>query len=172
MREVFMQISTWLMIILPLLATVFFIHHLLKTSPYLWTKAPLSNLRYHWYVAILGIKNLLRFRSVVWHFDTCDYSPMLRMIQVATREMADATCTVKRTTDWQKRHRELIAVSELCRRLIADEYFENAGYSNGDEWKRFSRKKKQRIAKHAEYMNRQDAHYLGKMFKNVCRWWF
>lgn len=127
------------------------------------------NLRWHWIGLCLGLKNIWRFKSAVWHFDTCDYAPMLKLLQIATREMAVQHLEAGHSKDSKNRGRELLIVSELCRRLYDDNYFENAGY--GSTWGQKTGKQQRRVAVHAQYMEKQDADLLGKMFQMVRYWW-
>jgi len=118
----------------------------------------------------MRLRNLWIFADAVWHFDTCDYAPLLRLIHVATVEMRDMYRHHGRVVDSDKIARQITVVSELCKRMEREEYFDNAGYSRSD-WGLLPDKEKQRIARHATYMMRQDAQYLGKTMAKIQSWW-
>jgi hypothetical protein len=116
------------------------------------------------------VRFLRLFAYSIWHFDTCDYAPLLRIIHVATKEMARLYREHPLVVGAEKTAKQLTVVSELCKRLEADDYFENAGH-DGDSWQRLPDHRQRQIAKHAEYMAKQDTEYLGKMLTRVRYWW-
>jgi len=65
---------------------------------------------------------------------------------------------------------QLAVVSQLCQRLNADEYFDKAGY-DPETWRNRPDYDRHKIATHAGYMEKQDAEYLGRMFRYVGHWW-
>ena len=124
----------------------------------------------------LGFKNLWRFRSAVWHFDTCDWAPMMRLMHVGFREMAIHHRDHSHTMGGPKRARQLMIVSELCRRLDDDEYsfsawrvndwdgvLKSQRAANDRQWKH--------VHAHEEYLVNQDITYLGKMLRHLRMWW-
>jgi hypothetical protein len=133
------------------------------SKPYNWVRWNYLCIKY-------GLLNLWRFRTVVWHFDTCDYSPLLKLLQLATRQMSDHHKRSGRVVGSDKIARQLLIVSELCRRLETDEYFENAGYKRKD-WKTKSPRTRSGVIEQAEYMQQQDLAYLGQMLQHMLTWW-
>jgi hypothetical protein len=131
---------------------------------------PYNSLRWNYLCVKYGLLNLWRFRSVVWHFDNCDYSPLLKLLQLATRQMSDHHKRSGRVVGSDKIARQLLIVSELCRRLERDQYFENAGYKRKD-WKAKSPHRRSGIIEHAEYLQKQDLNYLGRTLQHLPKWW-
>lgn len=116
------------------------------------------------------VRFVFLFADAVWHFDTCDYAPLMRLVHVATKEMARLYKEHGHVVDSEKIARQLTVVSELCKRIEADDHFTNAGY-NPKTWRDLPDCERQRIVKHTEYMAKQDAAYLGKMMARVQCWW-
>jgi hypothetical protein len=104
------------------------------------------------------------FASAVWHFDTCDYAPTLRLMQIGFREMSRLHKEHGHVTDSHRIARRTLIVSELCRRLEEDNYETLAGYAR---YEQMNEKQRQQWATHTTYLAQQDADYLGRMLKNV-----
>jgi hypothetical protein len=114
----------------------------------------LFNLRWHWVTLRMGVRNLWRFRGVVWRFDTCDYSYMLELMGVAANEMSRGFRERGHCVDAPRRARELAVMSALCNRLAADDYCLMTR-----DWKR------------AEFMANRDVKRLGRVLQKVRCWW-
>src|SRR5687768_6481471 len=75
---------------------------------------------------VWGLRTRLRyvrlFASAVWHWDSCDYAPTLRLMEIAFREMSRLHTENGITMDAHKVARKTLIVSELCRRLHDDDY--------------------------------------------------
>lgn len=108
------------------------------------------------------------FASSVWHWDSCDYAPTLRMMQIAFREISRMHKEHGHTVDAEKIARQTLIASELCRRLEEDDYETLAGYAR---YEQMSERQKRAWAKHASYLGKQDAEYLGKMLRHIRKWW-
>lgn len=121
---------------------------------------------------IWGLRYRLRyvrlFASAVWHWDSCDYAPTLRMMQIAFREMSRLHRENGITVDAHKVARKTLVASELCRRLQDDDYETLAGHAHYDS---MNERQRQRWAKHTTYLGQQDAEYLGKVLRDVRCWW-
>lgn len=114
-----------------------------------------------------GLKNLWKFRKVVWHFSDGDYSSLLKVMQVASKELSNHIGGHNIGSRAKKSARELVIVSELCRRLATEDQY--------DYWLREGVKrgpgKSKRHFDHYQYLWKQDQEYLRKMFKNLPYWW-
>jgi hypothetical protein len=123
-----------------------------------------------WWDTYYGVKNLKQFFWSVWEFRKWDYTGMLSLIQIAAKDMQ--SCQENGIHDGSKRYaRQLLIVKELSRRLQKDNYFENAGYGDGKNWENLSDVERTLIATRASVNAKNDAEYLGKMFKFVQHWW-
>lgn len=118
----------------------------------------------------MRLRNIRLFADAVWHFDTCDYAPLLRLIHVATKEMARLYKEHGMVVGSERTARQLTVVAELCRRLEADDHFTQAGYKH-ETWPALSDFERKRISDHAEYMVKQDVEYLAKTMKDIRCWW-
>lgn len=96
------------------------------------------------------------FASAVWHFDTCDYAPTLRLMAIAFREMSKHHTEHPIIMDSKRVARQTMVASELCRRIESDDY---------------GALTKPRDYEHAEYLVKQDIEYLGKTLKYIRHWW-
>jgi hypothetical protein len=114
-----------------------------------------------------GLKNLWRFRKVVWDFSDGDYSSLLKVMQVASKELSNHIGHHNHHQRAKKDARELLIVSELCRRLATEDQY--------DVWLRDGVKrgvgKSKRYFDHYQYLWKQDHEYLMKMFKSLPHWW-
>lgn len=138
----------------------------LVSTPYRWLPRTFWKNIDHWFWDIrTGIRNLWIFFEAVWWFRSFDSSGLLELMQIATRKMADCQ---KRGyhVGADKYARQLTVASELCRRLRADTYFEMSGYREcmTDFEKGVTFKRADEVAKN-------DAVYLGKLFRFVQHWW-
>lgn len=139
-------------------------------SLYRWTWHTIpANLRWAWWSFWFGCRNVRIFWSAVWHFNTCDYTSLLELIERAARQMRALHTEHPITADAGKVAKRLTVVAELCRRLREDNYFVNAGYDN--KWQYRSDSDMTRIVKHAGEMAQNDARYLGQQFRFVQHWW-
>lgn len=68
----------------------------------------------------------------VWYFDTCDYSGLLRLLQTAAHQMRVHHEKHGMVTSSPRSAKQIMIVENLCKRLYRDDYFENAGYRQGD----------------------------------------
>lgn len=144
----------------------------LLPTPYrsLW-RTIWPNLQYKWYAFKHGVKNIFIFFWAVWHFDACDYTGLLELIEVAVRKMRDLHRDYGHTIDAPRVARQLTIVETLCRRLREDRYFQAAGYGDGTRWNTLTDFEQSRVAKHSVQMAKADAIYLGKMFRFIQHWW-
>lgn len=96
---------------------------------------------------------------------------MVELLEVSAREMQRSIeLNDVKHARWERDHKHLLIVEELCKRLRADNYFHNAGY-DPETWKIRSDFERRKIVEHSSKMAQQDAIYLGKMFKFVQHWW-
>lgn len=116
----------------------------------------------------IRLSYLRLFASSVWHWDSCDYAPTLRIMEVCFREMSRLHTERGIVVDSPRVARQTLIVAELCRRLHNDDYADLAGYERYDQ---MTQKQKQRWAKHTEYLANQDVVYLGRMLRHIQRWW-
>lgn len=114
-----------------------------------------------------GLKNLWRFRKAVWGYSDSDYQDTLRLMQVGFKGISDHLIKHNIKKHDKKYARQLLVVSELCRRLSAEDQY--------DYWLHQMVKKDgknyRRYADHYRYMYDQDLAYLQKMFKFLPHWW-
>lgn len=110
------------------------------------------------------LRNIHMFASAVWHWDSCDYAPTLEIMEIAFREISRLHTHHGHLVSSDKTAKQTKVVAELCRRLQRDDYFDLARSEvkgrRGRHW-----------AEHVDYLGKQDAEYLGKMFKFVRYWW-
>lgn len=95
-------------------------------------------------------------------FIPCDYYFLIQVMHLMTKELSDQIGRRNMVLGAQKTAKELKIVSILCKRLMDDNYFENARRGP------FTSRNK---GKHSMYMLKQDAKYLGAMFKYLPGWW-
>lgn len=114
------------------------------------------------------VRCVIMFADAVWHWDSCDYSPTVRLMEIAFRRMMilhrDHGCLLKAT----RTAKQLLIVSELCKRIQEDNYADLAGHANYDSMSEFQRTK---WARHTNYLQKQDVEYLGKMMRYLPSWW-
>lgn len=110
------------------------------------------------------LRNVRMFASAVWHWDSCDYSPTLEMMQIAFRAISRLHTEHGHLVSSEKTAKQTKIVAELCRRMCDDVYFNNARNA-------FNGGKGQRWAKHVDYLGKQDSEYFGRMFRFVRHWW-
>ena len=108
------------------------------------------------------------FASAVWHWDSCDYSPTLEMMNIAFREISRLHREHGQVVDSPRVARHTLIVAELCRRLGEGSYYDLAGYARFDQ---MTDRERAAWAKHVNYLAQQDAEYLGRMFRFVRHWW-
>lgn len=110
------------------------------------------------------LRNVRMFASVVWHWDSCDYAPTLRMMEIAFREISRLHRHHGHLVSSEKTAKQTSVVAEICRRMHDDVYFDNARNTfNGGQGRRW--------AEHVTYLGKQDSEYLGRMFRFVRHWW-
>lgn len=143
----------------------------LVAFPYRWKTPRLAwkNITHIFWDLRNGMSNIPKFFAAVWWFRPWDWTGMVELLQVCAHEMrlSIEINTVKHV-GWERDRQRLLAVEQLCKRLLADDYFDNAGHNN---WDKLSDHEKHRAAQHASYMENQDAKYLGKMLTFVREWW-
>lgn len=144
----------------------------LVSTPYRWLPRTVWKNLDHWFYDIRnGLSNIPLFFEAVWHFRSWDSDGLLEIIQVATKEMSRCHKEFGHCMNSEKTAKQLIAASELCRRLREDNYFENAGYRQGESWDNLPEYQKTQIARHSALVSKNDAIYLGKLFRFVQGWW-
>lgn len=115
-------------------------------------------------------RNVRRFWPVLKRFQVWDEYGLLLFMEIATKSMADCHRRHGQLVRSERTSQQLATVSELCKRLNADEYFEKAGYE-WSTWQTRPDHERSKIARHAGYMEKQDAAYLGRMFRHINHWW-
>lgn len=121
---------------------------------------------WHWYGLRQGLSNFWRFRKSVYHFNASDYSYLLWLMADATQEMSRHHREDGVAADRDKMARQLLVVTELCKRLREGNYFMMAGYRRG-----LTSAQASRVFAHSDYMAKQDVEYLGKMLRHMRSWW-
>lgn len=121
---------------------------------------------WHWYGLCQGVRNFWRFRKSIYHFNASDYSYLLWLMADATVEMSRHHREDGVTADREKTARQLLVVSELCKRLREDNYFVMAGYRYG-----LDDAKARRVFAHSDYLAKQDIEYLGRVLRHLRSWW-
>jgi hypothetical protein len=138
--------------------------------PYRWLPRTVwTNITHPYYDIKNGLQNLGTFFEAVWWFRSWDWTGMVQLLEVSAREMRKQQELGIHVGD-DKQARRLLVVETLCRRLRADNYFENAGYDS-EQWENVPDFERSRIAKHSGYMPQQDARYLGQMLRFLQHWW-
>ena len=145
----------------------------LHSTPYRWHWRTVWKNIAHWGWNIRnGISNLFTFFETVWWFRSWDWTGTVELLRVSAKQMLIAQTIGSHHSGAEREAKHLRVVIALCDRMLADEYFQKAGYlEDHEEWKKLSDFERCRIAKHSEYMSRQDAAYLGKMLRFIQYWW-
>lgn len=125
----------------------------------------------YWNIRI-GIRNLIRWTPIIWRDRDFDWDYLARIMERKMTWMADRfespDCPV---SDAKRMGRQVRTCAILLRRLMDDDYFENAGYGR-EAWLSASDRKRSRMAYHARDMAEQDKRYLGKLIgKYLDHWW-
>ena len=142
----------------------------LVSFPYRWMpRTFFTNISHIYWDFKNGILNLFTFFEAVWWFRSWDWTGLVELIEVSAREMRFAQEHGIHTNS-DRYAKQLKIVEALCKRLRADEYFENAGYQQ-EHWNSLPEHRCSQIAKHSVYMAAQDAAYLGRMLRFVQCWW-
>ena len=139
--------------------------------PYRWLPRTIwPNLHSCWYDFAQGIRNLWRWLPVIWFDDDSDWDYTAIILEIKLRRLADCMEHGYRTNG--KRHaRQARTCAALLKRLIADEYFDNAGYCRST-WPALPNARCRQIIEHAERMAQQDQRYLGMLLGKYLRnWW-
>lgn len=87
-------------------------------------------------------------------------------MHVAVEDMEQGQIRYGISSDKHKIVKQLKITKNLLKRITDDNYLELAKYNQKDSFK-----KKRFIMEQIEYLENQDAEYLGKMFKKVRNWW-
>ena len=117
-----------------------------------------------------GIKNIFRWLPIVWFDRDWDWTFLGEIMEYKLRRMADVELHGHHVTSLRDRKHQLIC-AELLRRMMADNYFDNAGY-DPSIWPDLPAHRQVWIAKHSNEMAKQDQRYLGMMLgKYLMNWW-
>jgi hypothetical protein len=143
----------------------------LVSNPYRWLWRTAWKNVDHWFWDIRnGVRNLLTFFEAVWWFRSWDWTGMATLLKVSAQQMLVAQTVGSHHSGAEREAKRLRVVIALCDRMLADEYFQKAGY-DPETWCKLPDHECRRIAKHSEYMSRQDAAHLGKTLRFIQYWW-
>jgi hypothetical protein len=110
------------------------------------------------------LRSVRMFAGAVWHWDSCDYAPTLEMMEIAFKEISRAHTEHGNLVSSDRTAKQTRVVAELCRRLREEDQYDLArnefNHGEGRRW-----------AEHVGYLAKQDADYLGRMFRFVQHWW-
>ena len=140
-------------------------------TPYRWLPRTIwPNLRSCWCDFTQGIRNLWRWLPVIWFDQDFDWCYTARILEIKLRRLAD--CMEHGHRIHGKRDAKQARVcAMLLKRLITDEYFDNAGY-RPETWHTIPSARRNWIAQHAEKMAERDHRYLGMLLGKYLRnWW-
>ena len=138
--------------------------------PYRWLPRTLwANITHPYYDIKNGIHNIFTFFEAIWWFHSWDWTGMIYLLEVSAHEMR-LSQSLGIHVGAEREAKRLLIVETLCKRLREDEYFTQAGHCQ-ETWDSLPNHERTHIAKHSEYMAKQDTLYLGKMIKFVQHWW-
>ena len=147
-----------------------------------------------YYNILYGIQNLWKWRKIIWQDRDWDYVYIYEMLYFKLKNMEKHIKEYGRFIGSERVVHELMVCKNLCKRLMNDDYLENAlipvekKYGNlkyhwedsdvsgfktlvFDECKD-ERKARNRAYEHAGYMKRQDKRLLFDMMcKHIDGWW-
>ena len=120
-------------------------------------------LDFFWYDVTQGIRSFVRWFPIIWKDRDWDWVFLARMMERKLTWMADnEEKNGHHLTSLRDAHRQRVC-SALLRRMIADDYYENAEKAFGCS---------QSAAHHCAMMEKQDLALLGKMLgKYMKHWW-
>ena len=139
--------------------------------PYRWMpRTFIANLRSCWLDIYCGVRNLWRWLPVIWFDADFDWMYTARIMEIKLRRLADCMESGYHLHgDRDARQARICAA--LLKRMMDDNYFENAGY-NPNTWENLPDHACQRIVKHSELISMQDQRYLGLLIGKYLRnWW-
>ena len=129
--------------------------------PYRWSRAPLKNLAHCWWDFRNGIRNLWRWLPVIWFDCDWDWIASARILEIKLRRLADSMNG--RHVGDERRSQQARTCAALLKRMMADEYFENAEmFGRRDRWTALQ------SIKTAANDQRYFGLLMGKYFRN---WW-
>lgn len=127
-------------------------------SPYLWSKAPLRNIRALWYDFIYGVGNLISWAPVIWNDRDWDHSYMWRLLEKKLERMGNGHKKYSPAVDNKKLAKDMLAAAKLCKRMADENYPLNP-------------KAKNPFLKE-EQMYEKDLNQFCKLLRGARRWWW
>lgn len=130
--------------------------------PYRWTYRPFHNIL--WIVTDLrdGVKNIVRWVPRIWFDHDYAWEPLAEIMEYKLERLANAMEHGHHLNGPRDARRCRTCVT-LIRRLLADDYFENAVKHHGET---------QYAYKLALWTQRNDQRHLGKLLgKYLNHWW-
>lgn len=110
-----------------------------------------------------GIRNLWKYRKVVWDISDADYSSLLSVMEAVSRDIAHHLEVHNITVDAPKRARQLRVVACLCSRLREDDYFHTHFYNAYFH--------KAKLLSRSRDAYTRDLNYLRHMLRYLPFWW-
>lgn len=146
---------------------------------------------------IEGVQNVIKWLPIIWHDVDCDYHYLYKILHFKLKNMQEyLESDYAVAADAKKTARQIMTAKNLCKRLIDDDYLDNAlqryetQYGNNNVvifepmeneylhqliWNWTDEKQEKdfgRACEHSEYMERQDIDYLFNfMKKHIQGWW-
>ena len=146
---------------------------------------------------IEGVQNVIKWLPVIWHDVDFDYHYLYKILHFKLKNMQEyLESDYAITADAKKTAKQIMIAKNLCKRLIDDNYLDNAlrkyetQYGSSDVisfepteneylhqliWNWTDEKQEKdfgRACEHSEYMERQDIDYLFNfMKKHIQGWW-
>ena len=120
----------------------------------------------YWYWWKRGFRNWLRYARVVWSDEDFDWTGLVEIMAFKFEQMAEVHKN-GHLLHREKYERQLRIAAHCCRRMLADEYFEQAGY-DPEKWPGDAAM----IGQRAGWARSSDQRILGKLIgRHICCWW-
>lgn len=113
-----------------------------------------------------GIKNIFIFGKVIWRFRPWDYSYILSLIEVSAKYSGESIKKYGITTTTDEVSSELLELSNLAKRIAADDYLEEAGYKQG-----LNNIELGFVSMKAQELENKDINRFSELWLKVHHWW-
>ncbi len=116
------------------------------------------------------MRNLWRWVPVIWRDRDYDWAFLAEMMETKLRWMGDCL-EHGYHVGCERDARRVRVCAALLRRLLNDEYMQNAGYDE-KTWKTLPEKRRKQFVEHSQRMAGQDQTHLGRMIGKYLRTWW
>ena len=119
-----------------------------------------------WYKIKYGLKNLWKWRKIVWADRDWDWVFLCKIMQFKLRNMADHFEKYSYHVNADRDAKQMRICAELLRRLSDDDYFDEKFRAPWVE------SRSRACAENREYKAKEDLNYFGKLFTKYLRCWW